>query len=173
MDAKNSTATRLPAGAYAGPDRIDQALGLAALALLAAVAVAVLRGRADWPVIPPLIWLHLFSVAVSLALTPLVLWRRRGDGRHRRLGYVWVGALVLASVSSLGIREINDGQLSWIHFLTLFTLTMLVRMVAAARRKDHVQHRAAIRGLVLGALLIAGFFTFPFNRLLGQWLLGT
>jgi hypothetical protein len=24
--------------------------------------------------------------------------------------------------------------------------------------------------MVLGALLIAGFFTFPFNRLLGHWL---
>ena len=27
-----------------------------------------------------------------------------------------------------------------------------------------------VRGLVIGALLIAGFFTFPFNRLLGSWL---
>jgi len=29
-----------------------------------------------------------------------------------------------------------------------------------------------VRGLIIGALLIAGFFTFPFHRLLGHWLFG-
>jgi uncharacterized membrane protein len=30
----------------------------------------------------------------------------------------------------------------------------------------------AARGMVLGALLVAGFFTFPFGRLMGRWLFG-
>jgi uncharacterized membrane protein len=32
------------------------------------------------------------------------------------------------------------------------------------------RHRRSVRAMVTGALLIAGFFTFPFNRLLGHWL---
>lgn len=164
---------RLPAGYYAGPDRFDRGIGWGAMALLAAVAAAVLRGHAEWLKVPGLVWLHLICVSISLALTPLMLWRLRGDARHRQVGYLWVGAMVGASLSSLWIRQINDGQFSLIHLLTLFTLVMLIRLVLAARRKNHVKHRDAIRGLALGALLIAGFFTFPFNRLLGHWLFGS
>jgi uncharacterized membrane protein len=29
-----------------------------------------------------------------------------------------------------------------------------------------------VRGMVTGALLVAGFFTFPFGRMLGAWLFG-
>ena len=31
-------------------------------------------------------------------------------------------------------------------------------------------HRGSVRGMVTGALLVAGFFTFPFDRMLGHWL---
>jgi uncharacterized membrane protein len=34
------------------------------------------------------------------------------------------------------------------------------------------RHRRTIRALVIGALLVAGFFTFPFGRMLGVWLFG-
>lgn len=170
MDSQ--AAVRLPASNYAGPDWFDRVLGWGSLVLLAAVMTAVLRGQADWLKVPGLVWLHLFCVVISLSLTPLMLWRRRGDARHRQIGYIWVGAMVIASLSTLGIRQINDGQFSPIHLLTVFTLVMLIRLVVAARRRNHAKHRDAIRGLALGALLIAGFFTFPFNRLLGHWLFG-
>ena len=37
----------------------------------------------------------------------------------------------------------------------------------AARTHKVALHRSSVRGMVTGALLIAGFFTFPFGRLLG------
>jgi uncharacterized membrane protein len=45
-------------------------------------------------------------------------------------------------------------------------------MIWAARTHRYAAHRRAVRGMVTGALLIAGFFTFPFGRLLGHWLFG-
>jgi uncharacterized membrane protein len=45
-------------------------------------------------------------------------------------------------------------------------------LVWHARRHNHAKHRAAVRGIVTGALLIVGFFTFPFDRLMGEWLFG-
>jgi uncharacterized membrane protein len=45
-------------------------------------------------------------------------------------------------------------------------------IVISARRHQHAQHRGAVRGMVSGALLIAGFFTFAPDRLLGGWLFG-
>jgi hypothetical protein len=44
------------------------------------------------------------------------------------------------------------------------------RIPRNARSHNVPAHRRAVRGLVVGALLAAGFFTFAFDRLLGHWL---
>ena len=158
--------------AIPAPDRTERVLGIAALALLGAVAFAVLRGRAHWGDAPGLVWLHLATVAAALMLTPVMLWRQRGDGAHRLLGYAWAGAIGVTALATFGIRQINDGGLSVIHALSAWTLYQLVVIVLAARRGNVARHRRAVRGMVIGALLIAGFFTFAFDRMLARWLLG-
>ena len=45
-------------------------------------------------------------------------------------------------------------------------------IVWAARTHNVARHRNAVRGMVAGALIIAGIFTFPFDRLMGHWLFG-
>ena len=65
--------------------------------LLAAIVVALFKGRADWARVPPIIWVHLLTITLAVALTPVMLLRRRGDGRHRVLGYVWVAAMLASS----------------------------------------------------------------------------
>ncbi|MBS0253956.1 MAG: hypothetical protein JSS36_01780, partial [Proteobacteria bacterium] len=103
---------------------------------------------------------------------PVMLWRRRGDRLHRRLGYVWVAAMTLTAGLSLGVRVLRPGHFSLIHLLSIYTLGCLPLMVRAARRHDIVQHRRMIRGMAIGALLVAGSFTFAFHRLLAAWLYG-
>lgn len=162
-------------------DRIvtDRVLAAATLVMLAAVAVAVGRGHADWAQVPPLIWLHLATIAAALGLTPVMLLRRKGSASHRVLGYVWVAAMVATAAVSLvfktggpaGNRGVFTGDISPIHLLSVVVLVMVPRLVLAARRHDVVAHRRGVRGLVIGAILIAGFFTFPFDRLLGHWLM--
>jgi uncharacterized membrane protein len=49
---------------------------------------------------------------------------------------------------------------------------MAPRVWLTARAHNVVGHRATVRGLVTGALIIAGYFTFPFDRMLGHWLFG-
>lgn len=159
-----------PSAQITGPDLFDRALGVGALAMLAAVVAAVLRGTADWHAISWQIWGHLATIVPALALLPAVLWRRRGDGRHRLLGYVWVSAMAITALLSFDIRLINRGEFSPIHLLSVLTLITLVRVVLTARSRNIRQHRLSVRLLALGALLIAGFFTFPFGRLLGHWL---
>lgn len=154
----------------AGPDGFDRFLGCASLLLLAAASIAVARGSADWAQIPWQIWAHLATIGVALALTPVVLWQRRGTRRHRLLGYVWVAALAVTAVLSFDIRLINRGQFSAIHLLSALTLAGLLRLVTAARSHDARSHRRTVRLLATGGLLTAGFFTFPGGRLLGQWL---
>lgn len=152
--------------------RIDRVLALLAALLLLAVAGALARGMADWPRVPALIWLHIATITIALILTPLMLLRRRGDRPHRILGWIWVCALAGTALISFGIRTISPGNLSYIHILSAWTLIQLPIIVLSARRHDHARHRRAIHGMVIGALLIAGFFTFPFGRMMGSWLFG-
>ncbi len=161
-----------PAPVSLAPDRFEQILAAGAALLLAAVVMAVLRGRAEWELVPWQVWPHLATIAVALALTPVMLLRRRGDRRHRRIGWVWVAAMVLTALLSFDLRLINRGGFSLIHLLSVWTLIQVPVIFLAARKHNVARHRSAVRGMVFGALLIAGFFTFPFERLLGQWLFG-
>lgn len=154
-----------------GPDRLERVLGLLSLVMLAVILVAILRGMAEWAQIPGIVWLHLATMLTALALTPMLLWRRRGDGRHRVLGYVWSGAMMATAIDSLFIRGKN-GEFSVIHLLSAFVIVMVPVLVLSARSHRVARHRRTVRGLVIGALLVAGIFTFPFGRLLGRWLFG-
>lgn len=158
--------------ALLAPGRSDHVLGAGALVVLAAMLAAIARGSAEWAKIPGVVWFHLATIAVALVLTPVLLWQRRGTPRHRKLGYVWVTAMALTAFDSLFIRLIGRGGFSVIHILSVWTLIQVPLIVIAARRHDWRRHRGAVRGMVIGALLIAGFFTFPFDRLLGRWLFG-
>jgi uncharacterized membrane protein len=152
------------------PDSFERILAWGSVVLLLCLVVALARGRSQWGEVPPLIWIHLATIALALALTPVLLLQPRGVKRHRQLGTVWVAAMIGTAIISLFIRESNDGSFSFIHIISAGTLILVPRAWWAARNHQVAQHRSAIRGIVTGALLIAGFFTFPFNRLLGQWL---
>lgn len=154
------------------PNGYDKALSGAAGLLLVAVIVALARGHAQWPQVPAIIWAHLLTVLISLALTPWMLLRPRGTPTHRLLGKIWVLAMVATAALSLFVKTINPGHFSVIHILSIFVLIMAPRVWLTARVHQVARHRATVRGLVTGALLIAGFFTLPPFRLLGGWLLG-
>jgi uncharacterized membrane protein len=154
-----------------GPDRLERTLGFLSLVMLAVIFTAVFRGREEWARIPAIVWFHLATMLTALALTPVLLWRRRGDARHRVLGYVWSAAMMATAIDSLFIRG-NNGHFSVIHVLSVFVLVMVPVLVLAARSHRVGRHRRTVRGLIIGALLVAGFFTFPFGRLLGHWLFG-
>jgi uncharacterized membrane protein len=154
-------------------------LALASIVLVLAAVVAIARGQPQWSRVPPLVWVHLATILVATSLTPVMLLRRKGDRRHRRIGYVWVGAMLLTAVTSLffntgrpGGWGVFSGNFSFIHILSVFVLVLVPLIVGRARAHDHAAHESAVRGMVIGSLLIAGFFTFPFNRMLGAWLLG-
>jgi len=150
----------------------DRRLGWLALAMLATVVTAVVRGHADWARVPANVWAHLALMGVALLLTPVMLVRRKGDRWHRQLGWVWVSAMLATAAISLTIRPANHSNFSVIYILSVYVLLMVPRFVWMARTHQVAKHRAGVRGMVIGALLIAGFFTFPFDRMLGRWLFG-
>lgn len=160
------------AGYSTAPDRLERALGILALVMLGFVFVALFKGMAHWSAIPGVIWLHLATIMLALALTPVLLWRPRGTPGHRQLGYVWSVAMLLTALDSLFVTTGRPGHFSPIHILSVVTIVLVPVLVISARRHNVARHRRTVRGMIIGALLIAGFFTFPFDRLLGHWLFG-
>lgn len=167
-------ATTVAAGSMrpgaAAPDTVERLLAAGSVVLLGCVAVALAKGRAEWGAVPWQVWPHLLTVATALALTPTMLLRPRGDRWHRRLGWLWAGSMVATALLSFDLRIVNDGRFSVIHLLSLWVLVHVPLVVWTARTHRVARHRRAVRGLVIGALLVAGFFTLPFGRLLGHWL---
>lgn len=154
------------------PARIDRVLSAGAVLLFAAAVAAIVRGYPQWQLVPGLIWFHLLTILVATALTPVMLLRRRGDARHRGIGKIWIAAMLATAISSLFIHVSGESRFSVIHLLSIWTLVQVPLIWWTARHHKVARHRRAVHGMVIGALLVAGFFTFPFHRLLGTWLFG-
>lgn len=170
-----ATITKPPLGVtpridWRRPAMSDRVLAAGTVAMLVAMVAAIARGRAQWALATPAIWVHLAALGVALAVTPVMLLRPRGDRPHRLLGYAWSVAMLVAAAVSFAIHRTNPGGFSAIHLLSLFVLVQVPLLVVRARQHDVAAHRRGVRGIVIGGLLIAGAFTFPFGRMLGLWL---
>jgi uncharacterized membrane protein len=152
------------------PDTFERVLAIGAIVLLLAAVAAILKGHAEWSKVPAVIWLHLATILTALILTPVMLLRPRGDLLHRKFGWLWTSAMLLTAIDSLFIHVTNPGGWSIIHILSAWTIIQVPIIVWSAKQHNVKRHRRSVRGMVFGALLIAGFFTFPFDRLLGHWL---
>ncbi len=121
----------------------------------------------------PVIQLHAAAALAALGLGALQFGLRRGGGRHRLMGRLWVGLMAVVALSSFGISGLRQvGPFSWIHLLSAVTLVALVRAVLYARRGNIAAHRWSMIGLTLGALVITGLFTLMPGRIMGHVVFG-
>lgn len=120
----------------------------------------------------PMIQIHAYAAMAAFALGGYVLFRPKGDGRHRRLGRVWVGLMLVTAISSLFVWQARTfGLFSPIHLLSLLTLAMLWLGIRHARRSIRA-HMRTMQALYLGALVIAGWFTFMPGRIMNAVIFG-
>jgi len=101
----------------------------------------------------------------------LILTGTAGSGllltAHQTSFWIWVALMVGVSVSAFFVHEIRLwGPWSPIHLLAIFTLVMLPLAVLHARRHAVERHRNAMVSIFLGALVIAGLFTFMPGRIM-------
>jgi uncharacterized membrane protein len=117
----------------------------------------------------PLIQIHAFVALAALVLGALQLFRKKGDRPHRTLGRIWVGLMAIVALSSFFIWTIRLwGLFSPIHLISIFTLVMLWRGVAFARRHDIRSHRRTMQFTYVLALVVTGLFTFLPGRTMYQ-----
>jgi uncharacterized membrane protein len=88
--------------------------------------------------------LHLAAALLALVLGSVVLTLPKGTRRHKLLGRLWVGLMVLVAVSSFWIG------FSWIHLLSIWTLISLACAIWFIRRGNVRAHRGFMIGTFLG-----------------------
>lgn len=106
--------------------------------------------------------LSAFFIGLGILLAP------KGVRIHRTLGWLWVVAMAITGLSSFFITGIFENAYSPIHALSAWTLIGLPFGIAAARRRKIKAHRQQMTGLFLGAMVVAGLFTFLPGRLMWQ-----
>ena len=145
---------------------------VSAVALYAVIrAVLGLAGPVDWGRNVALA-VHLGTVIPAIPLGAYVLLRRKGGRVHRVLGRIWLGLMFTTAVSTLFIRHLNDGNLSFIHMFTLLTFIAIPQSILSARQGRIEKHKRQVAGFYAGSLLVAGMFSFLPGRLMWHWAFG-
>jgi uncharacterized membrane protein len=116
---------------------------------------------------PSVIQIHVFAAITALAVGLVQLTAPKGTVPHRLIGWSWVVLMLAVAFSSFFIHLIRLwGPWSPIHLLSIFTLVTLPLAVGRAHRHDVRGHRNAMTALFMGALVVAGAFTFLPGRIM-------
>lgn len=118
--------------------------------------------------------IHAIAAITAFVLGIVQFSAPKGTLPHRSLGWFWVGLMTAVALSSFWIHTLcTVGGFSVIHLLSIFTLIVLPIAVLNARTHRVRNHRRAMMALFLGALLVAGIFTFMPGRIMHDIAFGT
>ena len=96
----------------------------------------------------------------------LIFFSTKGARLHRAFGVIYLVLMTLTAIDAFFVRVLDLGHLSWIHLFIPLTLYGVIGSILALRRHDIAAHKRAMVGTYVGALLIAGAFTFMPGRLM-------
>ena len=122
---------------------------------------------------PSPIPLHAVIAMVAVLLGAVQLCMKKGTRTHKLIGWVWVGSMLIVSISSFLIHELKLwGDYSPIHLLSILTLFFIGLAVYFARVRNIERHKRAMIALYFLALILTGFFTLMPGRVMHQVLFG-
>ena len=78
--------------------------------------------------------LHALPGLLALILGSIVLLSKKGTKTHKRRGYIWLGLMLLISLTAIFIQEINPGSYSLIHLIS-----MIIYRIERLLLENHVQ----------------------------------
>jgi uncharacterized membrane protein len=116
---------------------------------------------------PLAVKIHLATVIPAFFIgTWLIFFSTKGAKVHRVLGVLYLTLMSITAITSLFIHVLNPGHLSLIHLFVPMTLVGVTATIIALKRGNIAGHKRSMIGLYLGAILIAGAFTFAPGRLM-------
>jgi uncharacterized membrane protein len=129
---------------------------------------------------PLAIQLHFVTVVPAFFLGAWQLFlSRKGSGSHRLIGKIYLTLMSITAVAAFFIPSftplsLNAGpiHLGLIHLFIPLTVHGVWRTRRALRAGDIAAHKASMRGLYLGGLIIAGALTFLPGRIMYRMFFG-
>lgn len=125
-----------------------------------------------WARVAPVVHLHVYAALAALLIGTLILFRPKGRGLHKALGWSWVAAMGTTAVSSLFITGLNGNVWSLVHLLSGWTIVGLPMAIYAIRSRKVETHRRAMTGMFVGGLIVAGALTFIPGRIMFETFFG-
>ena len=101
---------------------------------------------------------HIIFALFAVGFGTRNLIAKKGDNKHKVIGWIWVLLMFYVAISSYWIKELNDGNYSWIHILSAWTLISLLLAIYFIRMKKVFLHKIFMAGNFIG-LIFAGIFT--------------
>lgn len=124
---------------------------------------------------PVVVWIHLATILPAFAIgTWLLFASDKGSRQHRAAGKLYLCLMAVTAVAACFIRTpgglpaIDAGplRLGPIHLFVPLTAWGIYRALSGVRRGNIAQHRAAMRRMYAGAILIAGILSFMPGRIM-------
>jgi uncharacterized membrane protein len=125
-----------------------------------------------WSRVSWVVQLHVATALAAVMIGAVILFRPKGSGFHKTLGWGWVIAMAMTAVSSLWITGLNGNFWSLIHLLSGWTIIALPMAIWAIRNRKVQIHRRAMTGMFVGGLLVAGALTFIPGRIMFETFFG-
>ena len=107
------------------------------------------------------IWIHFIAAVLAVILGLINLISKKGTLQHRILGWSWLLLMTSVTVPSFWIRELNDGNFSWIHLLTVWTLISMGIALFSIKNGNVRIHASFMIGTMVGAIIAGGFAMMP------------
>jgi len=104
--------------------------------------------------------IHIVVAFVALAIGIVMYRRKKGTKSHKLMGRIFVFFLLTTAVSAIFIRQLNNGNFSWIHIFVPITFIGAFQAIFWIRRGNLRKHKKAVQGMFFGALLIPGILSF-------------
>ena len=121
----------------------------------------------------PLVFVHLVTALGAFVVGLFIMFRPKGTGSHKALGWTWavlMGSTALASAFMRDYQIPNLAGITPIHGFTALVAVNLPRGIWQVKHGNIAAHRKTMKGLFIGACLLAGLFTLLPGRFLGRLL---
>ena len=117
--------------------------------------------------------LHAIAAMVAIIVGGIQFSMKKGGMVHKILGRLWIGLMLIVSISSFFIHEIKLwGAYSPIHLLSIWTIFSLGLAIYFVRIGNVKRHKQVMIALYVFALILTGFFTLLPGRVMHQVLVG-
>jgi uncharacterized membrane protein len=123
-----------------------------------------------------LMYLHLGTVLPCAFLGAFLLVSPKGGTLHRGTGKLYMSLMMITAVITLFLsNQVGPsflGHFGYIHLFSLLTIVSVPAALIAIRKGQVKRHQRIMWSLYIGAILIAGGFTFVPGRYMHELVFG-